>query len=94
MLLPCYLPEGLRVPSDAYSLLLRWCARVCVHGTDVLPADKVGQGTYQDELMSVAAGSLERVVDVLVERITEWSSAAAHASDEVLELAEVEVARL
>ena len=54
----------------------------------LLPSDKVGQGTYQDELMSVKSGSLEMVVDRVSEKILQWSGEAAEMGVDA-EVAEV-----
>ena len=74
-------------------------AELCNHSSldlgYILPSDKVGCGTYQDELMSVKAGSLEMVADRVSAMILLWHREAGGAVVAVQEEpVEVEVARL
>jgi hypothetical protein len=58
--------------------------------TYYLPEGKVGQGTYQDALMMVKAGSLELMVDGIAEHLQSWGAGAVEEEELVEEL----VARL
>jgi hypothetical protein len=64
----------------------------------LLPEDKVGQGTYQDELMFTESGTLELVITTISDFVLGWAEesgllAAEQQAEAEEELAEV-VARL
>jgi hypothetical protein len=102
------------VPGEPYQVLQRAvrerCAGLsvvlatfCNQSTELgylLPADKVGQGTYQDELMFVQAGALELMIERISDKVLGWAQefglgqAAAAAAAAVEEMAELSMARL
>jgi hypothetical protein len=38
----------------------------------ILPVDQCGRGHYQDEISTLAPGSLERIIDVIGAQLREW----------------------
>ena len=89
--------QEIRARCAGLSIVL---ATLCNQSTELgylLPADKVGQGTYQDELMFVKAGSLEMIIDRVSDKVLEWA-AESHLRERTEALVDeeeaLEVARL
>jgi hypothetical protein len=68
------LQVDLRARFPEATILLAVLCNVAGELTYYLPEGKVGQGTYQDELMMVQAGSLELMVDAIATQLASWGA--------------------